>query len=85
MSINIKFKKLHHDFKLPAKATTGSAGFDMIACIDEPLTLQPGARTAISLGCAVEVPEGYEIQVRPRSGLALKEGVTILNSPGTIN
>lgn len=85
MTVKIQFKKLHHSFKLPSKATKGSAGFDMIACIDEPLTLLPGQRTAISLGCSVEIPEGYELQVRPRSGLALKEGLTVLNAPGTID
>ena len=83
--VTVRFKRLHPDFKLPKHATPGSAGMDMIACIDEPVTLLPGDRTAISLGCAVEVPVGYEIQVRPRSGLALKEGVTVLNTPGTID
>lgn len=85
MTVNIKFKKLHHNFILPKQATKTASGFDMIACIDDPVTLMPGQRTAISLGCSVEVPVGYEIQVRPRSGWALKEGITVLNTPGTIN
>lgn len=84
-SVKIKFKKLHHEFKLPVQATRGSSGLDMIACIDDPVTLMPGKRIAISLGCSVEIPEGFEIQVRPRSGLALKEGITVLNTPGTID
>ncbi len=83
--VSLKFKKLHQDFKLPTQADKGSSGFDMIACIDQPLIIQPGHRAKVSLGCAVQIPEGYELQVRPRSGLALKEGLTVLNSPGTID
>jgi len=85
MSIVLKWKRLHTDFKLPAKATTGSAGLDMIACIDGPVTIQPGHRATISLGCAVQIPEGHAMLVLPRSGLALKEGITVLNSPGLID
>lgn len=81
----IKFKSEHPEFKLPTQATKGSAGFDMRACIDQPVTLMPKQRMLISLGCSVEIPEGYEIQVRPRSGLAIKEGITVLNTPGTID
>lgn len=83
--VKLKFQRKHSDFQLPIKAEPGSAGFDMKACIDQPITLQPGHRVLIPLGCAVEIPVGWEIQVRPRSGLALKEGITILNSPGTID
>ena len=83
--VKLKWKKLHPDFKLPKQATVGSAGLDMIACINEPVTIMPGKRALISLGCAVEIPEGYCIDVRPRSGLALKEGITILNTPGLID
>ena len=85
MTVKIKFKPCHDLFKLPKKATPGSAGFDMLACIDEPVKMYEGQTVAISLGCSVEIPEGYEIQVRPRSGLALKQNITILNSPGTID
>jgi dUTP pyrophosphatase len=85
MTVKIKFKPLHNLFKLPQRATKGSAGFDMVACIDEPVKIFEGQTVAISLGCSVEIPEGYEIQVRPRSGLALKQNITILNSPGTID
>lgn len=83
--VTIKFKALHPEFKLPKQATPGSAGFDMIACIDTEIMLRPNERQAVSLGCSVEIPSGYEIQVRPRSGLALREGITVLNTPGTIN
>lgn len=85
MECNLKFKSLHPLFSLPKQATAGSAGFDMTACIDEPVLLAPGERGAISLGCAVEIPAGWEIQVRSRSGLALKKGIAVLNSPGTID
>lgn len=81
----VRFKSLRDDFKMPTYATPGAAGFDMRACIDNSVVLMPSERQAISLGCAVEIPEGFEIQVRPRSGLALKEGVTVINTPGTID
>ncbi|MGB0749532.1 MAG: dUTP diphosphatase, partial [Magnetospiraceae bacterium] len=68
---------------LPAKATPQAAGVDLLAAIDGPLTLAPGARKLIPTGIAIALPEGYEAQVRPRSGLALKHGITWLNSPGT--
>jgi dUTP pyrophosphatase len=84
-NVNLKFKKLHHSFELPKQATSGSAGIDMRACMDDSVIIRPSERVAISLGCSVEVPEGFEIQVRPRSGLALKEGITVLNTPGTID
>lgn len=68
---------------LPAYATEGSAGMDLRA--DEPVTLQPGERRLVPTGIAVQLPAGHEAQVRPRSGLALKHGVTTLNAPGTID
>ena len=70
---------------LPHYATTGSSGMDIRASLDIPLILQPLERTLIPTGLFVEIPEGYEIQVRPRSGLAIKQGITCLNSPGTID
>jgi dUTP pyrophosphatase len=70
---------------LPRYASAGAAGMDLVAALDEPLTLQPGARAAVPTGIALALPEGYEAQVRPRSGLALKHGLTVLNSPGTID
>ena len=70
---------------LPAYMTAGAAGADVVAAVAEDLVLAPGARALVPTGFALEVPQGYEVQVRPRSGLALKAGVTLLNSPGTID
>lgn len=70
---------------LPAYATELSAGVDLEAAVDASVTLQPGERKLIPTGLAIALPEGYEAQVRPRSGLAFKNGVTVLNSPGTID
>jgi dUTP pyrophosphatase len=70
---------------LPAYATPGSAGVDLAAALDTPLVLAPGARAAVPTGIALALPEGYEAQVRPRSGLALRHGIAVLNSPGTID
>lgn len=70
---------------LPQYATKGSSGMDIRASLDTPITLQPLQRTLIPTGLFVEIPTGYEIQIRPRSGLALKHGITCLNSPGTID
>lgn len=72
-----------HDLPFPAYATDGAAGMDVVAA--EDITLAPGARHAVATGFAMAIPEGYEVQVRPRSGLALKHGVTCLNTPGTID
>ena len=71
------------DLPLPAYATTGAAGMDVVAA--ENVDLSPGARHAVATGLAVAIPAGFEIQVRPRSGLALKHGVTVPNTPGTID
>lgn len=71
--------------QLPAYATPQSAGMDLRANIAEPITLQPMERRIIPTGLYIALPEGYEAQVRPRSGLALKHGITVLNSPGTID
>ncbi len=68
---------------LPAYATSGAAGLDIVAA--EDVTLSPGARHAVATGFAIAIPDGHEVQVRPRSGLALKHGVTCLNTPGTID
>ncbi len=70
---------------LPSYETSASAGLDIRAFIEEKLTLSPGERKLIKTGLLLEIPEGYEAQVRPRSGLALKNGITVLNSPGTID
>ena len=83
--ISIALQRLPHGegLPLPAYATTGAAGMDVVAA--EDLDLAPGARHAVASGFAMAIPEGYEVQVRPRSGLALKHGITCLNTPGTID
>lgn len=73
------------EFPLPQYETTASAGVDVRANIEESVVLQPLERALIKTGLFLEIPEGYEAQVRPRSGLALKKGITVLNSPGTID
>jgi dUTP pyrophosphatase len=70
---------------VPAYATAGSAGADLAAAVATALVLPPGGRAAVPTGIALALPEGFEAQIRPRSGLALKHGVTVLNSPGTID
>ena len=70
---------------LPEYATAGSAGMDIRACLQNPVTLQPLERAMIPTGIFMEIPPGYEAQMRPRSGLAYKQGITCLNSPGTID
>ena len=70
---------------IPHYATEGAAGADVSACLSAPVTLRPGEYKAIPTGLFMEIPEGYEVQVRPRSGLALRYGVTVLNAPGTID
>ncbi len=70
---------------LPAYATPGSAGVDLMAAIEAPLTLAPGARRLVPSGIAIALPSGYEAQVRPRSGLAIKHGILLVNSPGTVD
>ncbi len=85
--IQIRVKRLEgaNNVPLPSYETEGSAGMDVRANIEENLTLMPGERRAVPTGLAFEVPPGFEVQVRPRSGLALKHGVTCLNTPGTID
>jgi dUTP pyrophosphatase len=73
------------DLPLPRYMSPHAAGMDVAADLDQPLTLAPGARAAVPTGLALEIPPGYEVQVRPRSGLALKHGVTVANAPGTID
>jgi dUTP pyrophosphatase len=84
-AITIRLKRLPHGegLPLPAYATPEAAGMDVVAA--EQVTLAPGARHAVATGFAVAIPPGYEIQVRPRSGLALKHGITCLNTPGTVD
>jgi dUTP pyrophosphatase len=73
------------DLPLPAYESAGAAGMDLRAAVDEPVVLAPGGRAAIPTGVAIALPAGFEGQVRPRSGFALREGVTTLNTPGTID
>jgi len=70
---------------LPAYQTDGAAGMDLLADLEHPLWLRPGARALVPTGLALEIPDGFEGQVRPRSGLALRHGITLVNSPGTID
>ncbi|HEY0013438.1 MAG TPA: dUTP diphosphatase [Allosphingosinicella sp.] len=83
--VGIRLKRLANGegLPLPSYASAGAAGLDVVAA--ETLTLAPGARHAVATGFAIAIPEGYEVQVRPRSGLALKHGITCLNTPGTID
>ncbi len=83
--IEIQLQRLPHGNGLPAPtyATDGAAGLDVVAA--EELILEPGQRHPVATGFAIAIPEGYEVQVRPRSGLALKHGITCLNTPGTID
>ena len=83
----IAVRRLPHGegLDLPAYATEGAAGMDLLAAVTDPVTLAPGARTLIPTGLAIALPPGHELQVRPRSGLALKHGITLPNSPGTID
>lgn len=73
------------DMPLPEYATPDSAGLDLLAAVSEPVTLRPGGRAFVPTGIAIALPAGFEAQIRPRSGLALKHGVTVLNSPGTVD
>lgn len=73
------------DLPLPAYQTEHAAGMDIAAAVNEPVTLMPGRRAAIPTGLFLEIPIGYEAQIRPRSGLAIKNGLTLLNTPGTID
>jgi dUTP pyrophosphatase len=81
----IQVKKLHPEARLPGYATEGSAGMDLHACMESPITLKPGAMAHVSTGLAFAIPFGFEGQVRPRSGLAFRHGITVVNTPGTID
>ena len=81
----LRICKLRPDAVVPRYMTRGAAGMDLSAALDAPLVLAPGARAAVSTGLAIAIPEGYEGQVRPRSGLARAHGITVANAPGTID
>jgi len=85
--VPVRIKRLPHgaDLPLPAYASAGAAGMDLLAAIDQPIHLPPLSRKLIPTGIAIALPPGYELQIRPRSGLALKHGITLPNTPGTID
>lgn len=85
--LRVKVVRLPHggDLPLPAYQSEGAAGIDLLAAVEKELTLKPGARALVPTGLIFEIPRGFEAQVRPRSGLAHKHGITVLNSPGTID
>lgn len=85
--IDVRITRLPHSegLPLPAYATSGAAGFDFVAAIAEPIVIAPGGRALVPTGLCIALPSAYELQIRPRSGLALKHGITLPNSPGTID
>ena len=86
--INVRIKRIdskHKDLPLPTRMTEHAAGFDLAAAVEQPTQMEPGEIKLIACGFAMAVPEGYEAQVRPRSGLASKFGITMVNAPGTID
>lgn len=85
--MNIHFRKLPHaeDLQLPSYESEYAAGMDIRAALEEPITLKPGSRKLIPTGLQMALPKGYEAQIRPRSGLAYRNGITMLNTPGTID
>jgi dUTP pyrophosphatase len=87
MSIPIRVRRLPHaeGLPLPSYATEGAAGMDLIAAVQEPVVVRPGDRVLIPTGLTIALPPGYELQIRPRSGLALRYGITLPNTPGTID
>jgi deoxyuridine 5'-triphosphate nucleotidohydrolase len=87
MTIQISLRRLPHntDLPLPAYATAGAAGMDLLAAVTVPVTIESGKRALIPTGLAIALPPGYELQIRPRSGLALRHGIVLPNSPGTID
>jgi len=86
-AVEVAIQRLPHgaDLPLPGYETAGSAGLDLLAAVDADIILQPGERTLVPSGIAIALPAGYEAQIRPRSGLAAKHGLTLLNAPGTID
>ena len=83
--VKILVKKFDKNIKLPAYKTSGSSGMDLVAYIKNKITISPGKTAMISTGIAVSIPKNYEIQIRPRSGLAAKKAISVLNTPGTVD
>lgn len=82
---SLRIQRLRPDAVVPQYMTAGAAGFDLHACVDAPIVLQPGERHLVPTGIAMEIPVGFEGQVRPRSGLALRKGLGMVNAPGTVD
>lgn len=85
MTPTLRVRRMNPGAQLPERMTALAAGMDLAACLETAVTISPGGRALIPTGVAVAIPEGFEGQVRPRSGLAFKHGVTVLNAPGTID
>ena len=83
--VKVLFKRLNQKAKLPSYKTVGSSGMDLMACVDEPITIKPNESMLIPTGISIAIPEDTEVQIRPRSGLAAKSSITVLNTPGTID
>ena len=83
--IKVLIKKLNPSVQLPSYKTNGASGMDLMACIEKPVNLNPGKSCLVPTGLSVAFPEKYEIQIRPRSGLAAKNNISVLNTPGTID
>jgi len=83
--VKVLIKKLNPDVQLPAYKTTGASGMDIMAFIDSPIKLAPNSSCLVPTGLSIAFSEDYELQIRPRSGLAAKNGITVLNTPGTID
>ena len=83
--VKVLFKRLNQKAKLPSYKTAGSSGMDLMACIDEPITIKPNESKLVPTGIAIAIPEDTEVQIRPRSGLAAKSSISVLNTPGTID
>ncbi|MCY3927292.1 MAG: dUTP diphosphatase [Acidobacteria bacterium] len=85
MTVTVGIRRLPHSAGPPERASAGSAGYDLRAATDAPVRIEPGARALIPTGLILGLPAGYEAQIRPRSGLAYRRGLTVLNAPGTID
>ena len=83
--VKVLIKKLYPTVQLPTYKTNGASGMDLMACIEKPIILEPGKSSLVPTGLSVAFPEKYEIQIRPRSGLAAKNNISVLNTPGTID
>ncbi len=83
--VKVLIKKLNPSVQLPSYKTDGASGMDLMACIEKPVNLEPGKSCLVSTGLSVAFPKEYEIQIRPRSGLAAKNNISVLNTPGTID